>query len=112
VGTLFNLAGVFTEPDKSLANEVQRYRRAFEGLVQMSQSRGRWDRSRFATLVRSVVEHFGITQSVVDRLYTIVARAKVSEESVANWETFRERYNQLRTDWQRLSDIRCSPSRG
>ena len=70
----------------------------------MSQTSTPWDRSRFATLVRSVVEHFGIAQSVLDRLYTIVAHAKVSEESVATWETFKERYNQLRNEWQRLSN--------
>ncbi len=104
VGSLLNLARVFTEPDESLPNEVQRYRRAFEGLVGMSQVRGRWDRIRFSLIVRNVVEHFGIVQSVLDRLYNIVAHAKVSEESVAMWETFRERYNQLRNDWQHLSD--------
>jgi len=104
VGSLLSLARVFTQPDESLANEVQRYRRAFEGLVGISQVRGRWDRIRFALIVRNVVEHFGIIQSVLDRLYDTVAHAKVSEESVAMWETFRERYNQLRNDWQRLSD--------
>jgi hypothetical protein len=104
VGSLLNMSRVFTQPEETLPNEVLRYERAFRGLLQMSQTRAPWDRSRFATLVRSVVEHFGIVQSVLDRLYTIVARAKVSEESVANWETFRERYNQLRSDWKRLSD--------
>src|SRR6266581_4500533 len=103
-GNLLNLTRVFTEPDENLPNEVRRYGRAFQGLSQLSQTRTPWDRSRFATLVRNVVEHFGIVQSVLDRLYTIVAHAKVSEESVAAWETFKERYNQLRNDWQRLSN--------
>jgi len=104
VGSLLNMARVLTETDGDLPNEVLRYERAFRGLLSMSQARGRWDRIRFATLMRSVVDHFGIVQSVLDRLYTIVAHAEVSEESVATWETFKERYNQLRNDWQRLSD--------
>src|SRR5438445_3006281 len=104
VGTLLNVSRTLTAPDESLPNEVLRYRRAFQGLLQLSQTRTPWDRSRCATLVRSVVEHFWIAQAVLDRLYTIVAHAKVSEDSVATWETFKERYNQLRNEWQRLSN--------
>jgi len=103
VGSLLNLARTFTESDESLPNELLRYGRAFEGLVSLSNITSRWDRIRFTVLVRSVADHFGILQSVLDRAYPIVARAQVSEVSVATWETFREHYNQLRSDWQRLS---------
>ena len=103
-GSLLNVSRIFTGTDEPLPNEVLRYRRAFQGLLQMSQARTPWDTSRFSTLVRSVVEHFGIAQSVLDRLYPIVSHAQVSEESIATWETFKERYNQLRSEWQRLSN--------
>jgi hypothetical protein len=66
--------------------------------MQLSQTRTPWDRGRFATLVKSVVEHFGVAQAVLDHLYTIVAHATFSEESVATWETLKERYNQLRNE--------------
>lgn len=103
-GNLRNISETFPSPDKSLANEVERYGQAFQGLVEMSQTQGRWDRGRFTTLVRSVVAHYAIADSVLDRLQNLVAPAAVSVKSVAVWENFKETYNKLRTDWQRLSD--------
>lgn len=104
VGSLLYMTSLLTMPDQTLMNEVQRYAQALRGLVDMSQTRGPWTPNRFALLVRTVVTHFQLAESVLDRLYAVAANKEVTDNSLAVWESFREQYNQLRSDWQRLSD--------
>jgi hypothetical protein len=103
-GTMLYVTRMFTEPDASLRDEILERGRLFRHLLYLSETRARWERVRLVTVVRAIVEHFGVADSVLERLYRIVSRAEVDEPAVAQWETFRERYNQLRDAWKRYSE--------
>lgn len=103
-GTMLYLSRLFTAPDEALPNEILGHARLFEALRYLSETKSSWNRIHLVSVVRGIVDHFGVADSVLERVYRIVSRAEVDEASVAEWETFRERYNQLRGAWERYSE--------
>ncbi len=82
------------------SREVRKLDSHYKVLRFIAEEQTRWERNPFLEFVRGIAEHFRFLDPVLDAFYEVAKEAPMSDNTLKNWESFKENYNQLRADWK------------